>query len=349
MRRARTWKVDGASKPRALTTSNVSYERDLEDWIEEDATIAVDDVLIIARQYQTGWGTALDLLGIDGEGNLVVLELKRDQTLRDTIAQAIEYAAWVSRLSVDQILDLASAKFGGQEDFEEAFLEKFNSELPDSLNQSQRILIVAPQVDAVTAAVIDYLSTAYQMPIDAAWFDVFDDGAGGQLLVRQTIVEESQARQRPPTGHRRPTKTLDDMRELAARHGSLEAFDELLTLQDVLPSVFITQSSVNLRRRVSNTRSYLSGIVVYPAPGLHAGAAIGAFAYANFTRLYGIAETEAHAFVTRLSERLPIVRENSVGNWKGWERLEVRTADDARFLTEEFRSFVPARKLTPSD
>ena len=44
----------------------------------------------------TDLGKSIDLLGVDREGNVVVVELKRDRTPRDVVAQALEYAAFAA-------------------------------------------------------------------------------------------------------------------------------------------------------------------------------------------------------------------------------------------------------------
>ena len=60
-------------------------------------------VLIIGRQVRTDLGGVIDLLGVDRQGNVVVVELKRDRTPRDVVAQALEYAAFAARLDVDAL------------------------------------------------------------------------------------------------------------------------------------------------------------------------------------------------------------------------------------------------------
>ena len=55
-------------------------------------------LLIIGRQVPTDLGKSIDLLGVDREGNVVVVELKRDRTPRDVVAQALEYAAFAAKL-----------------------------------------------------------------------------------------------------------------------------------------------------------------------------------------------------------------------------------------------------------
>lgn len=79
-------------------------EKTLEDWLESNPdTIFERDLLIIGRQVSTNLGGVIDLLGVDREGNVVIVELKRDRTTRDIIAQALGYAAFAERLDADQL------------------------------------------------------------------------------------------------------------------------------------------------------------------------------------------------------------------------------------------------------
>ena len=72
----------------------------LEEWLESNPDGVFEDgpLLIIGRQVPTDLGKSIDLLGFDREGNVVVVELKRDRTPRDVIAQALEYAAFAAKL-----------------------------------------------------------------------------------------------------------------------------------------------------------------------------------------------------------------------------------------------------------
>jgi RecB family endonuclease NucS len=74
-------------------------EKQLESWVAEDPNILGDRVLIIGQQkYIPGVGQ-LDLLGIDQNGNLIIIELKRDRTPREAVAQALDYASWLHTAS----------------------------------------------------------------------------------------------------------------------------------------------------------------------------------------------------------------------------------------------------------
>src|SRR5438874_1422642 len=80
-------------------------EKVLEDWIEANPHLLLEgeDIAIIARQPRTAFGKYPDLLGIDESSACVIVELKRGETPRDVIAQALEYAAWVDSLTHDQL------------------------------------------------------------------------------------------------------------------------------------------------------------------------------------------------------------------------------------------------------
>ena len=54
-----------------------------------DAILEDGGILIIGRQVRTDLGGFIDLLGVDRGGNVVVVELKRDRTPRDAVAQPL--------------------------------------------------------------------------------------------------------------------------------------------------------------------------------------------------------------------------------------------------------------------
>ena len=78
-------------------------ESTLENWLEENPNGLLEDskVLIIGRQVHTSLGGFIDLLGVDQNGDLVIVELKRDKTPRETVAQALEYASFIEGLDFE--------------------------------------------------------------------------------------------------------------------------------------------------------------------------------------------------------------------------------------------------------
>jgi hypothetical protein len=56
---------------------------------------------LIGRQEDTGFGGRVDLLAVAPDGAVILIELKRDRTSRDVVAQALDYANWASGLDAD--------------------------------------------------------------------------------------------------------------------------------------------------------------------------------------------------------------------------------------------------------
>lgn len=95
-------------------------EKRLEALIEEDPRgLLGEDVLLLGRQVDTAFGKRIDLLGIDIDGDLHVIELKRDKTPRDIVGQLLDYASWVQTLGYEDVLRLWEQRSPGQP-FEEA-------------------------------------------------------------------------------------------------------------------------------------------------------------------------------------------------------------------------------------
>ena len=86
------WKMTDAG-PKALTFSRLDLEKHLEDMIFEDPHLVGVDLLAIGRQVPTDFGGFIDLLGLDVDGRLHVLEIKRDRTPRDVVAQTMDYGS----------------------------------------------------------------------------------------------------------------------------------------------------------------------------------------------------------------------------------------------------------------
>ena len=103
----RVWEVTTNDLLAEVNTSKLNFESRLENWLEKDISILGKDLLVIGRQVSTDFGGSIDLLCVDSYGDLVVVELKRDKTPRDTVAQALDYASWVVDLSYERVIEMA--------------------------------------------------------------------------------------------------------------------------------------------------------------------------------------------------------------------------------------------------
>ena len=131
MQQVRLWEITADRKLSEIPARNASLEQWIEDWLADDISVLDPNLLVIGRQVRTSFGGAIDLLCMDGEGNLVVVELKRGQTPRDVTSQALEYSSWVKDLEFDEIKGIADSYPRIAGTLETAFREKFGSELPD--------------------------------------------------------------------------------------------------------------------------------------------------------------------------------------------------------------------------
>ena len=180
------WRADGGTVTR-LATSGVGLESRLEDYIESDPSLLGRQLLLIGRQVPTAFGGFIDLLAIDAEGTVHVLELKRDKTPRDVVAQALDYGSWVSSLGRAEIVGIFEDYRPGLA-FEEAFAEEFGEAPPEDLNTAQVLTIVAASVDGATERIVRYLNETYDVPVNVVFFRSFED-RGASYLARTWLVE----------------------------------------------------------------------------------------------------------------------------------------------------------------
>lgn len=184
------WRATG-NKVTRLVTSGVSLESKLEDFIESDPTLLGTQLLLIGRQVPTDFGGFIDLLAVDAEGTVHVLELKRDKTPRDVVAQVLDYGSWVESLSRADIVGIFSRR-NTDVAFEEAFADEFGQAPPDEINAAQVLTIVAASVDPATERIVRYLNESYAIPVNVVFFRHFED-QGNSYLARTWLVDHEQA------------------------------------------------------------------------------------------------------------------------------------------------------------
>lgn len=185
------WKV--GDKPELLSGSRLPSEQTLEEMIVRDSRILSSEWMLIGRQEVTSHGGRIDLLAIAPDASIVLIELKRDRTPREIIAQALDYASWVEQLSPEKISQIYQ-RFSGGNSLDDAFQQRFSVALDEeALNQSHQIIIVASELDAATERIINYLN-ARDIAINVVFFQVFEHGTE-QLLSRAWLIDpgETQA------------------------------------------------------------------------------------------------------------------------------------------------------------
>lgn len=194
----KTWEIiQGKLEPISSTLAeNGRKETEhLEEWIKTKTDILGNDILIIGQQVYTKSGP-LDFLGIDNNGNLVIVELKRDKLARVVLAQAIDYASDLATWDIDKISEICISYTGNSlEDHLSANFE--NIEVDDlTINQSQRLLLVGFSIEESLSRMIEWLSTNFDMAINAIVLNYIKTSNGAELLSRTVTIPEEIAKEK---------------------------------------------------------------------------------------------------------------------------------------------------------
>jgi hypothetical protein len=244
---ARIWQIEDDETLREIESRAVDLEAQLEDWLEEDISVLSEDLLIIGRQVSTDFGGKIDLLCIDPAGDLVVVELKRNKTPREVVAQGLDYASWVVDLSSEDVRDQADHYLDGEETLDSGFREAFDAPLPDVINEGHRILVVGAEIDAQSERIIEYLSDEHGVDINAATFQYFEDDEAGRILSRVFTIapEQVQVRaRRKGTSKRTPPPAVEEMEQRAEQQGVADWYRRIVAGLETEFKTETTQSAL---------------------------------------------------------------------------------------------------------
>ncbi|MCW2953214.1 MAG: hypothetical protein JWQ48_2384 [Conexibacter sp.] len=180
------WKVDGAEISQ-VPRSVIESEQRLEEIIEARIDIlGLGRLLQVGRQVITEFGKRIDVLAMDDKGDLYVIELKKDRTPREVVAQSLEYGFWVQSLSFEAVAELYAKHHAG-EDFESAFANHFETDVPDAINAGHQLIVVATGMDTSTEQIVDYVR-GYGVPINVIFFEYLQDGER-EYLARSWLTD----------------------------------------------------------------------------------------------------------------------------------------------------------------
>ena len=198
------FRLEGDDTPNAKLViaqeTDLELESHLENWLENSPSVlAQQPILWIGRQTSATVDDSTifpDLLGIDSEGNLIIVELKRDEAPRTVVAQLLEYTAWANELSEKQIHEIAGVYFETRDEFkgkhfQDVFKEVFD--IPDTdeippLNRNLRLYILAGNIPAKVARVSRFLRTSHGMDLSCINVSTFETKAGDRLVSMETTV-----------------------------------------------------------------------------------------------------------------------------------------------------------------
>lgn len=193
MKEIKLWKVSPDEKGKhiveQLTNINqTDTENQLEEVIVRCPELLMRDLKLVGRQTGASGG-ALDLLGVDGDGRLVVFELKRGTLTRDAVAQIIDYGSYLSELGTDELISHISERSGKLgiekiDNFNAWYQEQFSKDI--STLQEPRMVLVGLGVDDRARRMVSFLAQN-EIDISLITFHGFEE-AGKVFLARQVEV-----------------------------------------------------------------------------------------------------------------------------------------------------------------
>ena len=156
-----------AAKPIGLAAAGLRERDHLQEWVIEHPEVLGSAVKIVAFEFGSWTGHTgakehdrLDILALDGDGHLIVVELKRDKAPDTVEMQALKYAALVSRFTRDD-LDQVHARYLSKSRNDDVSVEDAASELDawaeiseESLRLPNIVLMATDFPQTVTATVV---------------------------------------------------------------------------------------------------------------------------------------------------------------------------------------------------
>lgn len=188
-----------------VKTDSIDYEKDFKNWLENSPSVLLDDdiestVLWIGRQVNATVGDAgkyPDLIGIDSNGDLVIVELKKGKTPREVVAQILEYASWGASLNYDNLNSIAQSYYSNDKDlggkslaaiFQDVFLPESEGEVNIQFNVNQKLYIVAEDISPIVKQVATHLRSRYKVDIYCMEYEVLKTQQGEFLISTEKIL-----------------------------------------------------------------------------------------------------------------------------------------------------------------
>ena len=202
----------------------------------------------------------IDLLCLDRNGDVAVVELKRDKTPREITAQVLDYASWVEHLSLDEITQQANEYLGqAHTTLDEAFKSRFGLPLPDVLNEDHSLIIVGSEIDPSSERIIRYLSSRHGVNINAVTFNFFCGQGGTEYVARVFLVEPDE--KRDFRSKRQPNRTVEELLDMAERAGVGQLYRDLANALSARLQRGTTRSSLAFSGRFEDSTKVVVSLI----------------------------------------------------------------------------------------
>ena len=172
--------------PTQFSTLKLKERYDIEEWIEKTPEILGEELLIIYKELPLPSGIRLDLLAIDKKANLVIIELKRDNSGTNVEWQAIKYTSYCSNFLQEDIFKYYAEYLQSDEDEAQLKIEEFIDEEIDKLNEKQRIILVSKEFHSDVISAVLWLRD-YEIDIECVRLKLYLD-QDNQLFITPDLI-----------------------------------------------------------------------------------------------------------------------------------------------------------------
>lgn len=175
---------------------------DIQEWVASTPRILGEELMIIAKEKTAFEGTKErpDLIAIDKNGCIVIIELKRDDSGTDVHWQAIKYASYWSRFTLEDILNVYKnylvtydediATEVSDDVVYDRILDFIDEDDLNSINHKQRILLASHVFSREVVSAAKWLIDEYKMDLKCVQLIPYYDSDLGvySIIDRKSVV-----------------------------------------------------------------------------------------------------------------------------------------------------------------
>lgn len=178
------------------TIDRTKTEEKLEEILVRSPDMLERGLQLVGRQTPMSGGGYLDLLAVDGDGRLVVFELKRGTLSRDAVAQVVDYASDLNEIELGDLGKLVAGNSGRDgipkiDNFGDWYNSQYDGEPIESL-KPPRMVLVGLGVDNAAERMVNFLVDR-KVEISLVTFQGFQHDAK-TLLARYVEVDSKSAK-----------------------------------------------------------------------------------------------------------------------------------------------------------
>ena len=175
-----------------FTEAGFKERYDIQEWVESHPSILGEDLLIIGKEF-SGFDKTNerpDLIAIDKKGNLVIIELKRDESGKNTDLQAIKYASYLSNFENEEILNLFLdyKNIEGEADLKSEIINFIDEPNLDNVNNRQRIILASHRFSNEVITSVKWLRESYNLDIKCVTLSPFLDSSTNSYFLQSDII-----------------------------------------------------------------------------------------------------------------------------------------------------------------